>query len=58
VVTLENSNTSVATVPASVTVPAGQWQATFQITGLQAGSATIRVTMGADYSFEQSLTVE
>jgi hypothetical protein len=57
VVTLESSDTSVASVPASVTVPAGQSQATFQITGLRAGSVTIRATMGLE-SYTQPLEVE
>ena len=56
-VSLQSSNAGVATVPASVTVLAGQSQATFQITGWQAGSVTIQATMGLE-SYTQPLTVE
>jgi hypothetical protein len=55
-VSLQSSNASVATVPASVTVLAGQSQADFQITGWQAGSVTIEATMGLT-SYTQPLTV-
>jgi hypothetical protein len=55
-VSLESSNASVATVPASVTVSAGQDQASFPITGVDDGSATIRASLNGT-SFEQILTV-
>jgi hypothetical protein len=45
VVTLASSNTSVITVPESVTVPAGTDTATFTATGVSAGSATVRATL-------------
>ncbi len=41
VVTLSSSNTSVATVPASVTVPAGATTATFAVTGRSYGTAAV-----------------
>lgn len=55
-VSLESSDASVAAVPATVTVGAGQDQASFQITGSDDGSATIRASLGGT-SFEQTLTV-
>lgn len=41
VIALSSSDTTKATVPNSVTVPAGQTQASFEVTGSAAGSATI-----------------
>lgn len=58
-VSLVSSNTSAATVPASVTVAAGQTSATFSVTG-QTVSATTAVTITAAYngvSQSASLTV-
>ena len=55
-VSLESSNTSVATVPATVTVSAGQDQARFTITGVDDGSTTIRATLNGA-SVTQTLTV-
>jgi hypothetical protein len=49
VVNLASSNIAVATVPATVTVPAGQTQATFQVTGQTVAtdsSATITASRG------------
>jgi hypothetical protein len=43
-VNLSSSNTSVITVPPSVTVPAGADSATFVATGVNPGSATVRAT--------------
>src|SRR5262249_24780716 len=40
-VTLSSSNTSFATVPATVTIPANATSATFPVTGIATGSATI-----------------
>ena len=56
-VSLESSNASVATVPATtVTVSAGQDQADFQITGVAEGSTEIKASLNGT-SFEQTLTV-
>ncbi len=49
VVTLTSSNTSVATVPVNVTVPAGQTSKTFAITTFPVGAST-PVTITASYS--------
>lgn len=46
-VTLMSSATGVATVPASVTIPAGSNSATFNVTGVSVGSAMITATMPA-----------
>lgn len=55
-VSLESSNASVAAVPASVTVSAGQDQASFQITGVSAGSTEILASLNGA-SITQTLTV-
>jgi len=55
-VSLESADASVAAVPAAVTVGAGQDQVSFQVTGVDDGSATIRASLGGT-SFEQTLTV-
>jgi hypothetical protein len=55
-VSLESSNASVATVPAAVTVNAGQDQATFPVTGWAAGSAEIRGSLDGA-SATRTLTV-
>lgn len=56
-VSLESSDASVAAVPATVTVAAGQDRASFQVTaGSEDGSATVRASLD-DTSFEQTLTV-
>jgi N-acetylneuraminic acid mutarotase len=47
VVALASSNSAVATVPASVTVPAGSLRASFAVTGVAAGSATVTATLPA-----------
>jgi hypothetical protein len=47
VVTLSSSNTAVATVPASVTIPAGSHSAPIQVTTLAAGTATISASLPA-----------
>ena len=54
--TLTSSNTSVATVPASVTVAAGATSATFTVTTL-AVSATTSVTISGTYNGTQSATL-
>lgn len=46
-ITLSSSNPAVATVPASVIIPAGSTSATFSITGVSAGTSTIRATLPA-----------
>ncbi len=56
-VSLESSNASVAAVPATVTVGAGQDRADFQITGLDVGSAEIMASLNGA-SFTQTLTVD
>ncbi len=53
VVSLSSSNTAAATVPSSVTVPAGQTSATFTVTGQSISSATT-VTITANYWVNQS----
>ena len=55
-VTLESSNASVASMPATVTVLAGQDQASFTITGVEDGSTEIKATLD-DVSFSETLTV-
>ncbi|MGH9842869.1 MAG: pre-peptidase C-terminal domain-containing protein, partial [Blastocatellia bacterium] len=44
-VTLSSSNTTVATVPSSVTIPANATSASFAVTGVAAGTATITATL-------------
>jgi hypothetical protein len=57
-VTLSAAPADGATVPSSVTVPAGQTQAEFQISGGYTGtSATITATLGAD-TVARTLTVD
>jgi hypothetical protein len=46
-VTLSSSNAAVATVPSSVTIPAGASSTTFDVTALLLGSATINASIGA-----------
>lgn len=55
-VSLESSNVSVATLPASVTVSEGQDQASFQITGSAAGSTEITASLNGA-SDTKTLTV-
>lgn len=55
-VSLQSSDASVATVPAAVTVSAGQDQATFPVTGLAAGSAEITASLNGA-SVTRTLTV-
>ncbi len=55
-VSLESSNASVATVPAAVTVSAGQDLASFPVTGLAAGSAEIKASLNGA-SVTRTLTV-
>ena len=45
VVMLSSSNTAIATVPTSVTIPANATSATFQVMGVAAGLATITATL-------------
>jgi hypothetical protein len=48
VVTLASSNTGVATVPASVTVPAGAQSATFTVSTIKVKSSTsVRISASA-----------
>lgn len=47
VVTLVSSDTTVATVPATVTIPAGQPNATFTVNGLKLGGASVTATLPA-----------
>lgn len=49
-VTLASSDPSIAKVPASVTVPSGSSTATFSVTGVAIGSATITATLGSSNS--------
>jgi len=56
VVSLSSSNTAAATVPSSVTVPAGQTSATFTVTGQSVSSAT-PVTITANYWISQTATL-
>ncbi|GEM_PF-5872538 len=46
-VTLASGNPSVATVPSSVNIPTGQTTATFAVTGVASGTASITATMPA-----------
>src|ERR1035437_6319429 len=55
-VTLTSSNTSVATVPASVTIAAGASTATFTVTSLGASSTTT-VTISGTYGGTQTATL-
>ena len=55
VVTLSSSNTAVATVPASVTVPQGAVSATFNISTLPVNAAT-NVTITGNYSVNATAT--
>jgi uncharacterized protein (TIGR03437 family) len=48
-VTLASSNTAVATVPASVTIPANATSASFAITGVAAGTTTITATLPTSF---------
>jgi len=56
VVNLSSSNTAVATVPASVTVLAGNYTATFTLMTTSLGSST-QVTIGGNYNGNQSATL-
>lgn len=47
IVTLSSTNTAVATVPPTVTIPAGQTTVTFPITLLASGNSTISATLSA-----------
>lgn len=53
---ITSSNTSVATVPASMTMAAGADSKVFDITGVSAGSATITVTNAADSNETATVT--
>lgn len=55
-VSLESSNETVASVPATITVSAGQTQASFWFTAVEAGSATITASLNGK-SFAQTLHV-
>jgi hypothetical protein len=55
-VSLESSDSTVAMVPATVTVSAGQDQASFPITGEGVGSTEIKASLD-DVTFQQTLTV-
>ncbi|HEX6292093.1 MAG TPA: hypothetical protein VFZ66_23095 [Herpetosiphonaceae bacterium] len=60
VVDLTSNNTAAATVPPSVTVPAGSARATFTVSTLavtNAQSATIIGTVGGDFSTERHATI-
>lgn len=46
-VTLSSSDTGKATVPATVTIPAGQTSALFSVTGVASGTSTITATYGS-----------
>jgi hypothetical protein len=46
-VNLSSSNTSVARVPASITIPAGSSSANFNVTGVALGNATITASSGS-----------
>ena len=56
IVTLKSSNTSAAQVPASVTVPAGQGFATFNVTTSPVAADT-QVTITGTYGASQSATI-
>lgn len=49
-VALSSSNTSVATVPSSVVVPAGSRSASFRVNGIAIGDATVTATLGTSTS--------
>lgn len=57
-ITLMSSNPAVATVPASVVIPAGQTSATFAIHGVSAGAALITATPPAGFGTAQSCTAQ
>ena len=52
-----SSNTANATVPASITVPAGQTSANFTLTGVAAGSSTIAATASGYQAANLPVTV-
>ena len=55
-ISLSSSNPSVLSVPASVLVPAGADSATFTVTGVNAGSASIRASYNGNSAQSASLT--
>ena len=57
IVTLSSSNTSIATVPASVTISANAASVSFPVTGVSAGSATITATAPTSATATASVTV-
>lgn len=56
-VTLSSSNTTVAKVPATVTIPAGVNNANFTVTGSALGTATITATLANNVTASSSVTV-
>lgn len=54
VVTLVSSDTAIATVPATVTIPAGQAQVAFNVTGVALGSASVTATLPASLGSSQA----
>jgi len=58
VVNLTSSNTGIATIPAAITVPAGQSGINFTLTGVAAGSATITATAPNYQAADLAVTVE
>jgi hypothetical protein len=55
--TLMSSNTSYATVPATLTIPAGSASGTFTVTGVSAGSSTISASYPGLTTATSSVTV-
>ncbi|MBS1210573.1 MAG: Fibronectin type domain protein, partial [Proteobacteria bacterium] len=58
VVALESGASGVASVPASITVPAGQTKANFVLSGIAAGSSTIKASATGYLSANMPATVE
>jgi trimeric autotransporter adhesin len=56
-VTLTSSNPAVASVPSPITIPAGASTATFTITGMAAGTASVMASLNGSSSQSPSLTV-
>jgi hypothetical protein len=56
-ISLSSSNTAVATVPASVMVPAGSTSATFNVAAVGAGTATITASLTGSTNQSATLTV-
>ena len=57
-VSLASANASVATVPASITVPAGQTSASFVVTGVTSGTSLITATANGYQSASMQTTVD